>query len=47
MPPEKLYLRDIVGGVLKSFLFGGIIGTVSCYKGLAVRGGVSASRLPV
>ena len=38
---DSLYLRDIVGGVLKSFLFGGIIGTVSCYKGLAVRGGAA------
>lgn len=38
---QSLYLRDIVGGVLKSFLFGGIIGLVACYKGLAVRGGAA------
>ncbi len=38
---NSLYLRDIVGGVLKSFLFGGIIGLVACFKGLAVRGGAA------
>lgn len=38
---DSLYLRDIVGGVLKSFLFGGIIGLVACYKGLSVRGGAA------
>lgn len=38
---DALLLRDIIGGVLKSFMFGGIIGTVACYKGLAVRGGAA------
>lgn len=38
---DSLYIRDIVAGVLKSFLFGGIIGTVACYKGLAVKGGAA------
>ena len=38
---DSLFLRDIVGGTLKSFLFGGIIGLVSCYKGLSVRGGAA------
>jgi phospholipid/cholesterol/gamma-HCH transport system permease protein len=38
---EALELRDIVGGIIKSFMFGGIIGIVSCYKGLAVRGGAA------
>jgi phospholipid/cholesterol/gamma-HCH transport system permease protein len=38
---NSLYLRDVVGGVIKSFMFGGIIGIVSCYKGLAVRGGAA------
>jgi phospholipid/cholesterol/gamma-HCH transport system permease protein len=38
---DSLFLRDIVGGTLKSFLFGGIIGLVACYKGLAVRGGAA------
>jgi phospholipid/cholesterol/gamma-HCH transport system permease protein len=38
---DSLYLKDIVGGVLKSFMFGGIIGLVACYKGLVVRGGAA------
>ncbi|MHA3770970.1 MlaE family ABC transporter permease [Verrucomicrobiota bacterium sgz303538] len=38
---DALYLRDLIGGVLKSFMFGAIIGTVACYKGLAVRGGAA------
>ena len=38
---DSLYLKDIVGGVLKSFMFGGIIGLVACYKGLTVRGGAA------
>ncbi len=38
---DSLFLRDIVGGTLKSFLFGGIIGLVACYKGLSVRGGAA------
>lgn len=38
---ESLYFRDIVGGTLKSFMFGGIIGLVACYRGLGVRGGAA------
>ena len=38
---EKLLIRDIVAGVVKSLLFGLIIGLVSCYKGLTVRGGAA------
>ena len=38
---DNLYIRDIVAGVLKSFFFGLIIGLVSCYKGLTVRGGAA------
>lgn len=38
---DALYMKDIIGGVLKSFLFGGLIGLVSCYRGLAVRGGAA------
>ncbi len=38
---EQLLIRDIVAGVVKSFLFGLIIGLVSCYKGLTVRGGAA------
>jgi phospholipid/cholesterol/gamma-HCH transport system permease protein len=36
---DNLIVRDIVAGELKSFLFGAIIGLISCYKGLAVHGG--------
>lgn len=39
---EGLLVRDIVSGVVKSFLFGLIIGLISCFKGLAVRGGAEA-----
>jgi phospholipid/cholesterol/gamma-HCH transport system permease protein len=38
---ENLLIRDIIAGVMKSFLFGLIIGLVSCYKGLTVRGGAA------
>jgi phospholipid/cholesterol/gamma-HCH transport system permease protein len=38
---DSLLIRDIISGVLKSFLFGLIIGLVSCYKGLTVRGGAA------
>ncbi|MGI8603362.1 MAG: MlaE family ABC transporter permease [Verrucomicrobiales bacterium] len=38
---ENLLIRDIVAGTLKGFLFGLIIGLVSCYKGLTVRGGAA------
>lgn len=38
---ESLLIRDIVAGTVKSFLFGLIIGLVSCYKGLSVRGGAA------
>ena len=38
---ENLIIRDIVAGVLKSFLFGLIIGLISCYKGLSVTGGAA------
>jgi len=36
---QNLIVRDIVSGVLKSLLFGAIIGLISCYKGLSVTGG--------
>jgi len=38
---ESLLIRDIVAGAIKSFLFGLIIGLVSCYKGLSVTGGAA------
>ncbi|MEI6279272.1 MAG: ABC transporter permease [Verrucomicrobiae bacterium] len=34
-----LLAKDILAGIVKSFLFGGIIGIIACYKGLSVRGG--------
>ena len=33
--------RDIIAGTVKSFLFGLIVGVVSCYKGLSVEGGAA------
>ncbi|MEO7931939.1 MAG: ABC transporter permease [Chthoniobacterales bacterium] len=38
---ESIMLKDIYTGVVKSLLFGLIIGLVSCYKGLAVQGGAA------
>jgi phospholipid/cholesterol/gamma-HCH transport system permease protein len=38
---EDLIVRDVVSGVLKSFLFGLIVGLISCYKGLGVTGGAA------
>ena len=38
---ESLLIRDILAGTVKSFLFGLIIGLVSCYKGLTVTGGAA------
>jgi phospholipid/cholesterol/gamma-HCH transport system permease protein len=38
---DNLLIRDIVAGVLKSFLFGLIIGLIACYRGLTVRGGAA------
>lgn len=34
-----LLTKDLIAGIVKSFLFGGIIGIIACYKGLSVRGG--------
>lgn len=38
---ENLLLRDLISGALKSFLFGLIIGLVSCQKGLHIEGGAT------
>ena len=38
---ENLIVRDIVAGVVKSFLFGLIIGLIACYRGLTVTGGAA------
>jgi phospholipid/cholesterol/gamma-HCH transport system permease protein len=36
---DSLILRDIWAGVVKSFLFGAIIGVIACYKGLSASRG--------
>ena len=38
---DALLIRDIVTGVLKSFLFGLLIGAIACYRGLTVKGGAA------
>ena len=37
----NLFVKDVITGIGKSFLFGGIIGFIACYKGLTVRGGAA------
>jgi len=36
---SNLLVKDILSGVFKSFVFGALIGLISCYKGLSVKGG--------
>ena len=38
---EGLLVKDIVSGIIKSLLFGLIIGLVACYRGLTVKGGAA------
>jgi phospholipid/cholesterol/gamma-HCH transport system permease protein len=38
---DALLIRDLITGVLKSFLFGGLIGAIACYRGLTVKGGAA------
>jgi len=38
---DALLIRDIITGVLKSFLFGLLIGAIACYRGLTVKGGAA------
>ena len=38
---DALLIRDIITGVLKSLLFGLLIGGVACYRGLTVKGGAA------
>ena len=38
---DSLLVRDIVTGVLKSFMFGLLIASIACYRGLNVRGGAA------
>lgn len=35
----NLLVKDLMSGMIKSFLFGAIIGMIACYKGLSVQGG--------
>jgi phospholipid/cholesterol/gamma-HCH transport system permease protein len=36
-----LLIRDIITGLVKSFLFGLLIGAIACYRGLNVKGGAA------
>src|SRR5262245_28118017 len=36
---DFFYMRDLMGGLAKAFIFGGIIGTMGCYYGFATEGG--------
>ena len=38
---DALLIRDIITGVLKSFIFGFLIAGISCYRGLTVQGGAA------
>ena len=36
---DSLLIRDIITGVLKSFMFGFLIATIACYRGLTLKAG--------
>jgi phospholipid/cholesterol/gamma-HCH transport system permease protein len=38
---DALLIRDLITGVLKSFLFGLLIAGIACYRGLGVKGGAA------
>src|SRR5690348_2000851 len=38
---DALLIRDIITGILKSLLFGLLIGGIACYRGLSVKGGAA------
>ncbi|HJX25703.1 MAG TPA: ABC transporter permease [Chthoniobacterales bacterium] len=38
---DALLIRDIITGILKSLMFGLIIGGIACYRGLTVNGGAA------
>ena len=38
---DSLLIRDLITGVLKSFLFGVLIAAIACYRGLNVKGGAA------
>jgi len=33
------HFRDVIAGLFKAFIFGGIIATIGCYQGFQTRGG--------
>jgi phospholipid/cholesterol/gamma-HCH transport system permease protein len=38
---DALLIRDIITGILKSVMFGLLIGGIACYRGLTVKGGAA------
>src|SRR5438876_1586033 len=38
---DSLLIRDIITGILKSFMFGLLIAAIACYRGLTVKGGAA------
>ena len=38
---EGLLVKDVIAGIIKSLLFGLIIGLVACFRGLTVKGGAA------
>jgi phospholipid/cholesterol/gamma-HCH transport system permease protein len=38
---DALLIRDIITGILKSLLFGLLIASIACYRGLSVKGGAA------
>src|SRR5438067_9016874 len=38
---DSLLIRDIITGILKSFMFGLLIAAIACYRGLNVKGGAA------
>jgi phospholipid/cholesterol/gamma-HCH transport system permease protein len=38
---DALLIRDIITGILKSFMFGLLIAAIACYRGLSVKGGAA------
>src|ERR1700688_856560 len=38
---DALLIRDIITGVMKSLMFGLLIATIACYRGLTVKGGAA------
>lgn len=36
---SSVHLKDLASGMIKAFLFGGLISTIACYRGMRVQGG--------